>query len=206
MDGDRPPLREIADLKKKHACMLMVDEAHATGIFGENGSGVVEEEGLADDIELIMGTFGKALGSFGAYIACSMQLKEYLINSSRSFIYSTALPASVAAANLASISLIEEEPARRKKLLENSRYFREALKAQGLEIRGASQIVPLILGDAQKAVSVSEELKKRGYWALPIRPPTVPRGESRIRFSLTYHHTREILEKLIDDIRQALLF
>lgn len=202
MDGDRASLSEIAALKEKHACMLMVDEAHATGIFGENGSGVVEEEGLAGKIELIMGTFSKALGSFGAYIACSAEMKEYMINSARSFIYSTALPPSVIAADLTSLSLVEKEPFRRKKLLENSSYFRNALKEQGFEVKGASQIIPIILGDAEKAVSMSEELKKRGYWALPIRPPTVPAGESRIRFSLSYYHTKEILERLIDDIRQ----
>ena len=200
MDGDRCPLKEIVELKERYNCILMVDEAHATGIFGRCGSGVVEEEGLIKKVDLIMGTFSKALGSFGAYIAGSKKIKDYLINSSRSFIYSTALPPSVIAANLASLDLIKEEPFRRNKLLENSNYFRQELKKRGFNVRGSSQIVPLIPGDSEKTIGLSQELRNRGYWVLPIRPPTVPKGESRLRFSLTYHNTKEILERLINDI------
>jgi 8-amino-7-oxononanoate synthase len=200
MDGDRCPLKEIVCLKEKYNCMLMVDEAHATGIFGKNGSGVVEEEGLTEKVDLIMGTFSKALGSFGAYIACMKKITDYLINSSRGFIYSTALPPSIIAANLASIDLIKKEPFRRQRLLGNSNYFRQELKRRGFDVRGLSQIVPLILGDSEKTNNLSYELRHRGYWVLPIRPPTVPIGKARLRFSLTYHHTKEILEKLIDDI------
>lgn len=200
MDGDRCPLKETAGLKEKYDCRLLVDEAHATGIFGREGSGVVEEEGLTENVDLIMGTFGKALGSFGAYVAASSKTVDYLINTSRSFIYSTALPPSVIAANLASLDLIKLEPFRRKMLLKNADYFRTQLQKQGLKVKGASQIVPLILGDNQKAVSLGRKLQNRGYWTLPIRPPTVPKGEARLRFSLSYYHNREILERLLRDI------
>ena len=200
MDGDRCLLKEIVELKESYNCILMVDEANATGIFGGCGSGVAEEEGLTEKIDLIMGTFSKALGSFGAYVACARKITDYLINSSRSFIYSTALPPSVIAVNLAGLDLIKKEPFRRKKLLENSDYFRRELEKRGFSVRGSSQIIPLILGDSEKAINLSRELRNRGYWALPIRPPTVPAGEARLRFSLTYHHAKEMLEKLVDDI------
>ena len=200
MDGDKPDLRELVSLKDKYNCEIIVDEAHATGVFGENGAGVVGEEGLSDKIDVIMGTFSKSLGSFGAYICCSKKVKKYLINVCRSFIYSTALPPSVIAVNLASLDLIDEEPFRRKELLINADWFREKLRQKGFEVRGCSQIVPLIVQDSQKAVDISKKLQDRGYWVLPIRPPTVPAGKSRLRFSLTYHHTKDMLDSLIKDI------
>lgn len=204
MDGDRSPLKEIVQLKTEYNCALMVDEAHATGIFGENGAGLVEEEGLSHSIEYIMGTFSKALGSFGGYLACSEKVRDYLINSSRSFIYSTALPPPVIASNIAGIGLLKKEPFRRRELLENAGYFRQRLSERGFKVEGSSQIIPLITGESQKAIKISQELKKRGYWALPIRPPTVPPGESRLRFSLTYHHSKKILEELVDLISGAM--
>jgi len=203
MDGDRPPLREIVALKEKYGCKLMVDEAHATGIFGKDGGGVVAEEGLIDKVDLIMGTFGKALGGFGAYLACSKEIKQYLINTCRSFIYSTALPACVTAANLAALKFLKKEPFRREKLLENAAWFRDELKAAGFEVKGQSQIVPLIIGDTEKSVLLSEKLRDAGFWVLPIRPPTVPAGQSRLRFSLTYCHDRSILQQLITQIDKA---
>lgn len=203
MDGDRPALAELVGLREKYDCNMMVDEAHATGIFGKNGSGVAEEEGLSDKIDIIMGTFSKALGSFGAYVACSSRMKQYLINKCRSFIYSTALPSSVIAANLESIDIVKDEPQRRKSLLENSSYLRERLKEKGFNVIGSSQIIPLIIGEDNKTIYLSNELKARGFWALPIRPPTIPEGESRLRFSVTYHHTKDILDKFIDGLCKA---
>jgi len=200
MDGDMPPLKGLVALKEKYNSMFMVDEAHATGIFGKNGSGLVEKEGLIDCVDLTMGTFSKALGSFGAYIACSNVIKQYLINACRSFIYSTALPPAIIAANLAALDVVRDEPFRRSILLENANYFREELRKRGFEVLGSSQIVPLIIGESQRAVMLSEELRKRGCRVLPIRPPTVPAGKSRLRFSLTYHHSGNELGKLIDDI------
>jgi 8-amino-7-oxononanoate synthase len=202
MDGDRAPLSELVRLKKDYACRLMIDEAHATGIFGEHGSGVIEEDGLEKEVDLIMGTFGKALGGFGAYLACGQNIVDYLINTCRSFIYSTALPASVIAADMTGLDLLREEPFRRKEVLSLSRYFRESLKEKGFWVKGDSQIVPLILGDAQKAVSFAARLQQGGYWVLPIRPPTVPVKEARLRFSLTYYHSKDILESLINDLSE----
>jgi len=200
MDGDRPALKDLVRLKEKYNCEILVDEAHATGIFGKNGSGIVEQEGLDEEIDFIMGTFSKALGGFGGYLAASRKIIEYLINTSRSFIYSTALPAAVIACNLASIQLIKEEPYRRIKLLESAQYFRDALKTKGFRVRGDSQIIPLIIGDNIRTVEFAKRLQEKGYWVLPIRTPTVPLGEERLRFSLSFYHNKEILENLINDI------
>lgn len=200
MDGDRPQLKEMVQLKDRYNCEIMVDEAHATGIFGKGGSGVVEEEGLTERIDLIMGTFSKALGSFGAYLATSQETVEYLINTSRSFIYSTALPPAVIACSLVSIDLIRDEPQRRHELLRRAQDFRENLKQRDFQIKGASQIVPLIIGDNSKTLEFARRLQEKCYWVLPIRPPTVPQGEARLRFSLTFHHQSAVLEKLIQDI------
>ncbi|MCK5394224.1 MAG: aminotransferase class I/II-fold pyridoxal phosphate-dependent enzyme, partial [Candidatus Omnitrophica bacterium] len=196
-------LDQIVRFKENYDCVLMVDEAHATGVFGENGAGLAEEQGVSGSIDLIMGTFGKALGGFGAYLACSKNVKQYLVNACRSFIYSTALPAHVIAVNLASLDLIKQEPYRREELLANADFFREILKNNGYQVKGSSQIVPLMVKDAEKAVSISEELKSKGYWVLPIRPPTVPQGGSRLRFSITYYHKKEILENLFKDINKV---
>lgn len=203
MDGDRSPLKELVRLKNKYNCLIMVDEAHATGIFGQNGSGIVEEEGLTKEIDLIMGTFSKALAGFGAYLASSKDIIDYLINTCKGFIYSTALPPVVIAGNSASIKLVKEEPHRRRKLLDAAKYFREELKNKGFQVKGASQIVPLIAGENKKADKISKALQEKGYWVLPIRPPTVPVNQARLRFSLTFRHNIEILQRLIDDISKV---
>ena len=181
----------------------MVDEAHATGVFGKNGAGLVEEMGLTGRIDFIMGTFSKALGSFGAYFSGSKETVDYLINTARGFIYSTALPPAVIAANLAALELLEKEPFRRRTLIENAAFFRDGLAERGLAVTGRSQIVPLTVGASEKAVALSEHLESKGYWALPIRPPTVPADRARIRFSLSYNHNKEILQQLIEIISNS---
>ncbi len=200
MDGDRAPLKELVYLKEKYNCAVFVDEAHATGIFGSNGAGVVEEDGLEEKVDFIMGTFSKALAGFGAYLAASQKIKDYLVNACRSFIYSTALPPYVIAGNLKSIELIEKEAYRREKLLESAEYFRQALKNKGFQVKGCSQIVPVIVKDNFKAVELAKRLQEKGYWVLSVRPPTVPVNEARIRVSLTFYHDKKILQKLIDDM------
>jgi len=202
MDGDRAPLKELVGLKEKYNCRMMVDEAHATGVFGENGSGVVEEEGLSARIDLIMGTFSKALAGFGAYLATSKNIADYLVNTCRSFIYSTALPPAVIAGNLTSLKLIKDEPYRRKKLLSMAKMLRDKLEEKGFPSKGASQIIPLILGDNLRAVEFAKKVQAQGYWALAVRPPTVPAGQARLRFSLSYDHNQETLNKLIDVISE----
>ncbi|HQP91182.1 MAG TPA: 8-amino-7-oxononanoate synthase [Candidatus Omnitrophota bacterium] len=201
MDGDRAPLRELVGLKNKYDCSLMVDEAHATGIFGKNGAGIVEEEGLSEDVDLIMGTFSKALGSFGAYLAGSKDLIDYLVNTCRSFIYSTALPPAVIAANIAALDIVEKEPWRRENLLKLSDYFRTGLKDAGFNPLGSSQIVPVVLGDNFKVLDSSRKLSEKGWWVLAVRPPTVAKGQSRLRFSLSASHDEKILGNLLNDIR-----
>ncbi|PIQ86147.1 MAG: 8-amino-7-oxononanoate synthase [Candidatus Omnitrophica bacterium CG11_big_fil_rev_8_21_14_0_20_43_6] len=200
MDGDRAPLKELVRLKEKYNCRMMVDEAHATGVFGESGSGVVEEEGLSAQVDLIMGTFSKALSGFGAYLATSRNIVDYLVNTCRSFIYSTALPPAVIAGNLASLKLIKDEPQRRKVLLSSAKMLRDKLGAKGFYLKGSSQIIPLILGDNLRALEFAKKIQEQGYWVLPVRPPTVPAKEARLRLSLSYYHDEETLNKLIDVI------
>lgn len=202
MDGDRAPLKELVRLKEKYNCRIMVDEAHATGVFGENGSGLVEEEGLSDRIDLIMGTFSKALAGFGAYLATSKNTADYLVNTCRSFIYSTALPPAVIAGNLASLKLIKDEPHRRKILLSRAKMLRDKLQKKGFCVKGSSQIIPVILGDNLRALEFAKKIQEKGYWVLPVRPPTVPAGQARLRLSLSYYHNEETLNKLIDAISE----
>lgn len=204
MEGDIPPIEQIADLKDKYSAVLMVDEAHATGVYGPDGAGIAATAQLAERVELIMGTFSKALGSFGAYVAASETIIDFLINVCRSFIYSTALPPGIVAANLAALETIAKEPFRRTTLLENAAWFRQTLIDKGYNVRGASQIVPLVVGSAERAVAAAQALQEAGFWVLPIRPPTVPAGEARLRFSLTYDHSRQQLTDLITHIDQAL--
>jgi len=200
MDGDKPDLRALVNLKEKYNCSLMVDEAHATGIFGKNGSGMVEEEGLSGKVDLVMGTFSKAMGSLGAYLACSKDIKEYLVNTARSFIYSTALPASIVAANIASIEIIKSEPARRTNLFKSAQYLRDLLKEKGFVLKGDYHIVPVIVGEAKSALELSNILKEKGYWVMAVRPPTVPQGQARLRISLSAIHQRKALEGLVKEL------
>ncbi len=196
MDGDRCPLRETVALKEKHSCMLMVDEAHATGIYGANGGGVIQEEGLEQNVDVVMGTYGKALGCYGAYVAGSRRLKEYLINRARSFIYSTGLPPAVVSSSLAAVRLVGEEPGARRQLLENSAFFKECLQKEGLAGEpGSSQIVPVMVGESHQAMAMAEKLKAVGLFVTAVRPPTVPEGTSRLRFSVTLHHSRDELAR-----------
>ena len=205
MDGDIAPLKEIVELKKKYDLEIMIDEAHSTGIFGSNGSGMVEELGIVAEIDYIMGTFSKALGSFGAYFACSKEVKKYLINKCRSFIFTTALPPAVIAANIAAIDVVLKEKNRREDLLANSNYFRGELKRLGFDVLGESQIMPIVIGDAKKTVDISEALKSLGYWILPIRYPTVPMNKARLRISLSFSHQKKNLIELINDLSKQFI-
>ncbi len=189
MDGDRAPLAALLAVCRRHGCRFMVDEAHATGVFGPQGRGCVEAEGLTGEVDLVMGTFSKALGGFGAYLAASRTVVDCLVNSARSFIYTTALPPVVIAANLAALRLCLTGETRGGELLERARSFREALRGRGWAVGGDSQIVPVVVGETDIAVNLSRSIEERGFLALPVRPPTVPEGSARIRFSLTAAHT-----------------
>jgi 7-keto-8-aminopelargonate synthetase-like enzyme len=201
MDGDIAPIKEIVRLKKEHECLLMLDEAHATGIFGEKGAGLTEETGTAEDVDIIMGTFSKALGSFGAYAATSTEVRNFLVNACRGFIYSTALPPSVIAVNIAALDIVRTESYRRQTLLLNADHLRLKLKEEGFDVKGNSQIVPVILGGNEQAVRASESLKEKGYWVMPVKPPTVPKGEARLRISLTFNHKRVDINTFLEDMK-----
>ncbi len=189
MDGDIAPLEDLVRLARSHDCRLMVDEAHATGAIGPGGRGSVAAAGLSEEVDLVVGTLGKALGSYGAYVCASDALNEYLLNTARSFIFSTALPPSVLAAALMALELLEAEPERVRDLSSNAAVLREGLIAEGLIAGGGqSQIVPLEIGDAGRTMELCELLLKRGVFAQGIRPPTVPEGTSRLRFSVMATH------------------
>jgi len=206
MDGDLAPLTDIVALTQAHGVRLLVDEAHATGVTGPGGSGLVAALGLSDSVDLIMGTYGKALGGFGAYVACREEMKSYLVNTARSFIYSTALPPAVIATNLAALEVLAEEPHRRVVLQKRSVWFREQLQSRNLPIGGVTQIVPWFTGDVAATLALSRRLDERGFYVLPVRPPTVPTGQARLRFSLSYDHSQEDLAGLlsaIDEVRDV---
>jgi 8-amino-7-oxononanoate synthase len=189
MDGDVAPLEDLLRLAREHGCRLMVDEAHATGALGPGGRGSVAAAGLSGEVDLVVGTLGKALGSYGAYVCASAELNEYLLNTARSFIFSTALPPPALAAALAALELLEAEPNRVGRLNANAAALREGLAAEGLAAGGGrSQIVPLEVGDAAHTMQLCEHLLERGVFAQGIRPPTVPEGSSRLRFSAMATH------------------
>jgi glycine C-acetyltransferase/8-amino-7-oxononanoate synthase len=196
MDGDVAPLEQLAKLARDHRCRLMIDEAHATGALGPGGRGSVAAAGLSGEVDVVLGTLGKALGSYGAYVCAGRELNEYLLNTARSFIFSTAPPPPVAAAGLAALELLESHPHRVERLAENAATLRTALAAEGLETGDSkTQIVPVGVGDPARAMKLSERLLERGVFAQGIRPPTVPAGSSRLRFTVMSTHRRGELER-----------
>jgi 8-amino-7-oxononanoate synthase len=196
MDGDVAPLEELLLLARRHDCRLMVDEAHATGALGPGGRGSVAAAGLSGEVDVVVGTLGKALGSYGAYVCADRELVEYLVNTARPFIFSTAPPPSAAAAALAALALIESEPDRVERLRGNAATLRIALAGEGLAVGGSeTQIVPVEIGDAAPAMELSERALERGVFAQGIRPPTVPEGSSRLRFTAMATHSGEELRE-----------
>ncbi len=194
MDGDVAPLKHIVALAHRYQAWTMVDEAHATGVFGQHGAGVVEEQGLEKDIDVHMGTLGKALGGFGAYVAGSGVLIEWLINRARSFIYTTGVPPAVAATAMAALDIVAQEPERRQRLWDNATFLQQGLTELGYTVGPTrSPILPVMIGSAEKTMSLAEALLRRGVFAQGIRPPTVPEGSSRLRVTPMATHSREQL-------------
>ncbi|MBP7163887.1 MAG: aminotransferase class I/II-fold pyridoxal phosphate-dependent enzyme, partial [Candidatus Omnitrophica bacterium] len=192
MDGDLAPLDRIARLAKEHGAVVMVDEAHAAGVFGAGGRGAVDHFGCGGDIALQMGTLSKAFGSAGAYVCGPALTMDYIINRARSFIYTTALPPSVAAASLKALEIIESEPGRREALWRNARQVRDELRDAGFNtLRSQSPIIPVVIGDEKRAAAFSEKLFEQGLWVAAIRPPTVPANTARLRVTVTAGHTPE---------------
>jgi len=189
MDGDVAPLEELARLARVHGCRLMVDEAHATGALGPGGRGSVAAAGLSDEVDLVIGTLGKALGSYGAYVCAGREVVDYLVNSARPFVFSTAPPPPVLAAAGAALELLESNPHRVERLRANAATLREVLAAEGMAVGGSeTQIVPVEVGDAERTMALCERILERGVFAQGIRPPTVPEGSSRLRFTVMATH------------------
>jgi len=197
MDGDIALMPDIMELAKCYGAQVILDEAHATGTIGETGHGTLEHFGLPVDDVIQMGTLGKALGSYGAFVAASGEVTDWLTNSARSFMFSTALPPSTCAAASASLNVITNEPGRLSQLRENSDLLRTSLLEAGFKVLGAgTPIIPVLVGDAGKASRLASSLLEAGFYAPAIRPPTVPAGMSRIRLTMSALHAKEDIEGL----------
>jgi 8-amino-7-oxononanoate synthase len=204
MDGDLAPLGELAHLTEQFDAMLLVDEAHATGLFGRNGRGVAEHLGVEDCVHVRIGTLSKALGCVGGFVAGSRPLIEWLVNRARPYVFSTAAPAANAAAAIAALDIVQQEPQGRETLLAQAESLRAELAGRGWNTgASASQIVPIIVGDAECAVRLSQLLCDRGLFVPAIRPPTVPEGEACLRVSLTAGHSIEMVESLVQTLADA---
>jgi 7-keto-8-aminopelargonate synthetase-like enzyme len=178
---------------------LVVDEAHGDGVLGPNGGGLTEELGLQGQVHLTMGTFGKAFGCFGAAVVGNSELIETLIQGGRPFIYSTALPGSVAAAVLCALEIAAREPNRRARLLKNSARFRELLLHEGFDLLGSTtQIIPVVVGENHAALQAAQHLREQGFWIQAVRAPTVPAGTARLRINLTAGHDEATLVRLAE--------
>ncbi len=199
MDGDEAPLEEYAAICRDTGAALIVDEAHAVGIYGARGSGLIEMRGVADDVFLSINSAGKALGVSGAFVAGSTQAIDYLIQRARTFIFSTAPPPSVAAAIEASLDVIACEPDRRERLVSRARYLRA-----NLALEGDSQIIPVIVGENEHALVVARELQCAGFDVRAIRPPTVPEGTARLRISVNEGLSESILDRFVAALQSAL--
>jgi 8-amino-7-oxononanoate synthase len=200
MDGDFAPLDELAVTAKKHNAWLMIDDAHGLGVIGEHGGGILGHYGLSqDDVPVLMGTLGKGLGTFGAFVAGSEVLIETLIQKARTYIYTTALPAAVAEATRASLKIAIEENWRRDKLRQLSVRFRLGAEQLGLTLMpSSSAIQPILIGDSQAAVDISNALLDAGFFVSAIRPPTVPQGSARLRVTFSALHEEQHVDRLLD--------
>jgi len=206
MDGDVAPLSELVTLARRYGARLVVDEAHGSGCCGPAGRGAVAEAGLDGEVDVIVGTLGKALGSYGAYVSCSATMARFLVNSARSLIFSTAPPPPAIAGALAALELLIEQPRRVEKLQANAGVLRDALEREGFHVEGSTtQIVPLIVGDAALAMRICELGIENGVFAQAIRPPTVPDGTSRLRLAVMASHTKDELREAAQVLGRAAL-
>lgn len=204
MDGDFAPLADLAALAEQYEAMLMVDEAHATGVFGATGRGVCEEFGVERGVHVRVGTLSKALGSMGGFVAGSAPLIDWLVNRARSYIFSTAPPEALAAAALEALDVVMHEPARRTILRQRAATLRAGLESRGWNIgTSRSQIVPVILGDPGRTMSLARALQDLGFFVPGIRPPAVPHGECLLRISLSCLHRDEDVRRLLDALAEA---
>jgi len=201
MDGDRADIRKLVQLKEQYNALLYIDEAHAFGLFGDTGLGIVEQENLINQVDIIMGTFGKSFGSIGAFSITNQLIKKWLINKMRPFIFTTALPPIVVNWNLFVANKLKELKPVRLVLQKNSLRLRKLLVQGGIETGGDSQIIPVLLGENRFAVEAAKKMQQLGFLLFPIRPPTVPPNTARLRISLT----ALISEDQIEDIAQKII-
>jgi 8-amino-7-oxononanoate synthase len=203
MDGDAAPLADLAELCEREGAMLYVDEAHASGVLGPTGAGWAEAEGVRPDV--IMGTLGKALGSFGAFVAGSARLCDWLTSRARTFIFTTALPPAACGAALAALDVVAAEPERRAHLAALAARMRDGLAALGFDMsRVVAPIFPVVLGDEALALEASRRMRERGFFVRAIRPPTVPAGTSRLRVTLTAGHTEAQVDAFLAALKEVL--
>jgi 7-keto-8-aminopelargonate synthetase-like enzyme len=207
MDGDRAPLRELIELKKRFGALVMLDEAHAVGVIGQNGRGVAAAENLSDDVDVQMGTLSKALGASGGYICGSRHLIDWLVNRARSFIYSTAPSPALAAAALAAIDFLSSPEGEERRLLLWGKIgsMRELLPSDGSNKKGSaanSAIFPWIVGDEQAALNLASALQSEGFLVPAIRYPTVAKGSARLRITVTASHQEDQIRSLCQAIKR----
>jgi glycine C-acetyltransferase/8-amino-7-oxononanoate synthase len=204
MDGDLAPLPELIALADRYGAQLYIDDAHGTGVMGAQGRGTLEHFELEDRIPFHMGTLGKALGTSGAYVVGSADTIQYLLNTARTFLFATAPPPATAAATVAALRIVQQEPERRARLRENRRHLHAGLTELGFRMAASeSPILPIIIGDAEKTLALAGHLLELGVYAPAIRPPTVPKGTSRIRVTVTSEHSRAQLDRALAAFRTA---
>lgn len=199
MDGDTADLSALSNAAKKNDAWVMVDDAHGLGVLGKTGAGICEAQQQGQgDVQVLMGTLGKGMGTAGAFVAGSKELTEYLTNFARPYIYTTAMPAAIAAATLASIEIVRSEPERREHLKNIIQQFKNGAQQIGLNLMVSdTAIQPVLVGDAQLALGISEQLRKQGIMVTAIRPPTVPAGTARLRVTLSAAHSSQQVDQLL---------
>ena len=204
MDGDIAPLPELVEAKERHGAILVVDDAHATGVLPPHGRGTADHFGIRERVDIQMGTFSKALGTYGAYIGATREMVEYFVNKCRPFIFNTGLPPAVAGATLAAIRLLSAEPERLASLWRNRETFRAEMAARGRAVTSPTAIVPVLVGGDEATMAVSQALFERGVFVHGIRPPTVPEGTGRLRLTLMATHTSEMVRTAATRIDEEL--
>jgi 8-amino-7-oxononanoate synthase len=204
MDGDVAPLAELAELKRRYDALLMIDEAHATGVFGQDGRGIAQLLGVEEHVDATVGTLSKAFGALGGFVAGRRELIDTITNTARAYIYTTALPPALCAAAHEALRIIQTQPQRRRRLLEMAENLRGRLQSAGFDTGdSASQIIPILLGSPAEALRISRRLLEAGFLVPAIRPPTVPRGGSRLRVSLCASHDSGDLDRFLAALTAA---